>query len=547
MKNLNKFLMYVKNFGLSIAARKTMVYIFHKTHYVNYSQYINLSKKKRKTQENMIFLRKIKFSILVPSFDVSENILKAMFKSVRAQTYKDWEICHGKNLKEALNKAKGDFFVLLEPHDLLHPSALFYCVQAIDKGADLIYSDELVFLKKIRKVISTRFKPDFSPDTLRSYNYIGHLVAFSKTLATNMSGSNDYDIILRLTENAEKIVHIPKALYFWRKRPELVCPDAAKRAINSHLERIGLHGTVEDTDVLSVYKICYQIKNNPLISIIIPNYNHRDILEKCIDSIFRKTTYTNFEIIIVENNSTEKDIFIYYEYLKNKYHNICILCYDGEFNFSAINNFAFSYTKGEYILLLNNDTEVITSAWLEEMLMFVQREDVGGVGAKLYFPDWTIQHAGVLIGIGGLAGHAHHYFPKNSEGYNHRLVTVQNVSAVSGACLMTKRSIWQEMNGFDERYRVDFNDVDFCLRAGERGYNIIWTPFAELFHAESKTRGDKNTPEKKEQFRTEALLFQKRWAKFLTHGDPYYNVNLTLEWEDFSVKFFMESDMLPKR
>ncbi|MCM1237678.1 MAG: glycosyltransferase family 2 protein, partial [Ruminococcus flavefaciens] len=311
---------------------------------------------------------------------------------------------------------------------------------------------------------------------------------------------------------------------------------AAKKALKEHLHRIGLEGDVVDAPIPSVYKIQYQIVGKPLISILIPNKDHIDDLSKCINSIFEKSTYNNFEIIVIENNSEAAQTFEYYSELE-KNDKIRIVKWEGEFNYSAINNFGFSFAKGEYILFLNNDMEVITPDWLQEMLMFAQRKDVGAVGAKLYYPDDTVQHAGVIIGIGGVAGHSHKYFKRSDCGYSSRLPLAQNLSAVTAACMMTRKDVFENVGGLDEDFKIAFNDVDLCMRIRKAGYLIVFTPFAELYHYESKSRGLEDTPEKQVRFNGEIQRFKIKWSTELNKGDPYYNSNLTLDTEDFAVKY----------
>jgi GT2 family glycosyltransferase len=315
---------------------------------------------------------------------------------------------------------------------------------------------------------------------------------------------------------------------------KLYAYDAAKKALKDHLDRIGLKGKLNDGSFLGSYKIEYDIAGSYKVSIIIPNKDHKEDLERCINSILTKSKYKNYEIIIVENHSKEEETFEYYNYIKNRYENIILLEWKDEFNYSAVNNFAAKYAKGDILLFLNNDTEVINENWLEEMIQYAQREDVGVVGAKLYYPDDTIQHAGVILGIGGIAEHSHRYFSKNSFGYFGRLGIVQNLSAVTGACLMMRKDVFKEVEGFDERYPLAFGDVDICLKAREKGYLVVFTPFAELYHYKSKTRGYEDTPEKQERFNKEIELFRKKWGYILESGDPYYNPNLNLDREDFS-------------
>lgn len=540
-------------------------------------------------QRRVKFEMDIRFSILVPLYNTPEKFLREMIQSVLDQTYGGWELCladgsdeehtdvgricreYAKkdsrilykklennmgisgNTNACIDMATGDYLALLDHDDLLHPAALFEMMKAIcEENADFIYTDENTFRNAPKDAYCPHFKPDFAPDTLRSYNYICHFTAFDRKLLdragggfrTEFDGSQDYDLILRLTEQAEEIVHIPKILYYWRSHANSVASvvsakpyalNAAKKALTQHLERTGLKGTVFDAEIPSTYRIAYQIQGKPLISILIPNKDHVQDLKECLDSVIEKSTYRNWEIIIIENNSTEKETFAYYQEIQ-KDSRFRVVTWSGEFNFSAINNFGAQCAHGEYILLLNNDVEVITPDWLEQMLMFAQRKDTGAVGAMLYYPDDTVQHAGVVLGIGGVAGHPHKHFPRDHNGYLFRLKIAQNYSCVTAACLLTRREVWDEVNGLDEVFKVAFNDVDMCMRIRKAGYLIVWTPFAELYHHESKSRGLEDTPEKRKRFAGEVCLFQTRWAKELAAGDPYYNPNLTLDREDFSLK-----------
>lgn len=535
------------------------------------------------------FPRKVKFSILVPLYNTPEIFLREMIQSVLDQTYANWELCladgsdeeHsfvGEICKELATKdpricyqkleknlgisgntnacidmATGDYIALFDHDDLLHPAALYEMMKAIcEQNADMIYTDENTFRITPKDAFYPYFKPDYAPDTLRSYNYICHFTAFSRELLekagggfrSQFDGSQDYDMMLRLTEQAEKIVHIPIILYYWRSHANSVASDisaksyaldAAKGALQAHLDRVGLKGKVLDSKIPSTYRIQYEIEGNPLVSILIPNKDHIDDLKKCLDSVKEKSTYTNWEIIVIENNSTEARTFDYYQQIQED-PRIQVVTWNSEFNFSAINNYGAQYTKGDYILLLNNDIEVITPDWMEQMLMFAQRRDVGAVGAMLYYPDNTIQHAGVILGIGGVAGHSHKYAHKGDDGYMSRLTIAQNYSCVTAACLLMPRKVWDEIDGLDEFLKVAFNDVDLCMRIRKAGYLVVWTPYAEMYHHESKSRGSEDTPEKQRRFEGEVRYFENRWDKELEAGDPNYNPNLTLEREDFSLK-----------
>lgn len=540
-------------------------------------------------QKKTKFSKNVKFSILVPLYNTPEKFLREMIDSVKNQTYSNWELCladgsdkkHEKiekicteyakkdgrikykkleknlgisgNTNACIDMATGDYIALFDHDDLLHPAALYEVMGAIcDKNADFIYTDENTFHDTPKDAFCPHFKPDFSPDTLRSYNYICHFTVFKASLLektgvfrSEFDGSQDYDIVLRLTEQAENIVHIPIILYYWRAHKNSVASDisakpytivAAKKALTEHLNRISVPGVVEDSRIPSTYRIKYEIQGEPLISIIIPNKDHASDLDLCLKAINERSTYKNFEIIIVENNSTEKETFEYYDAITEKYSNVKVVKWDYEFNYSKINNFGFKYASGDYIVLLNNDVEILTPEWLEEMLMFVQRKDVGAAGMMLYYSDDTIQHAGVIIGIGGVAGHSHKYFKRGDYGYSSRLTIAQNLSAVTAAAVMIRKDVFEEVSGLDETFAVAFNDVDLCLRIREAGYLIVWTPYAEAYHYESKSRGLEDTPEKQERFKRECDKFFAKWDDFLKKGDPYYNPNLTLEREDFSTR-----------
>lgn len=548
-----------------------------------------ISAQRREQEENAQFPKDIKFSVLVPLYNTPESFLKAMIESVQAQTYKNWELCladgsdseHSfvgeickkyadgdrrikyeklernlgisENTNACIRMATGEYIALFDHDDLLHPSALYEVMRAIcEHGADFIYTDENTFSEEPRDAYNPHFKPDFSPDTLRSYNYICHLSVFSRELLDSVGyfrseydGSQDYDLILRLTEKAKKVFHIRKILYYWRAHKNSVAQDvgakpytvtAAKKALAAHLERCGLKGEVLDSSVPTTYHIKYEIDGNPLVSVIIPNKDHTDDLDICLKSLYEKSSYKNFEVIIVENNSTEKETFEYYEAIAQKHGNVKIVKWEGNFNYSAINNFGVNYAKGEFILLLNNDVEIINGSCLEEMLMFAQRKDVGAVGAKLYYSDDTVQHAGVILGLGGTAGHAHKHFGRSHPGYMARASIAQNLSACTAACLMMRRDVFDEVGGLDENFEVAFNDVDLCMKIRKKGYLVVFTPYAELYHYESKSRGNDSTPEKLERFRGEIDRFKEKWQKQLDDGDPYYNPNLTLTRDDFSLK-----------
>ena len=451
---------------------------------------------------------------------------------------------------------KGDYVALLDHDDILHPCALWYVAQAIaEQGADFVYTDEVTFEGDIDHLTVYHFKPDYMLDNLRSNNYICHLSVFSAALLAKVggderaefNGSQDYDLYLRLTERAKKVVHIPHLLYYWRSSPtsvasnisaKMYCLEAAMKALRAHYKRVGV--PVDDVTMIpntpGFYKTDYAITKPGKVSILIPSCDHGADLRTCVDSIYRKTTYADFEILIIENNSKEDGTFRLYEQLQKEHpDNLRVLYWKGTgFNYSALNNFGAKEATGEYLLLLNNDTEVITPRWIEEMVMYAQQERVGCVGVKLLYPDNTIQHAGIGFGYLTLAAHMHKNFPVGHPGYMGRLVYAQDVYAVTAACLMVRKSVYDEVNGLDESFAVAFNDVDFCVRVREAGYTNVFTPFAQLYHYESKSRGLDESPAKRKRFESEVKRFQQRWAKQLAAGDPCLNPNFDLMKEDFT-------------
>lgn len=549
-----------------------------------------------KKQRETVFPKKIKFSILVPLYNTPEEFLIQAIESVLAQTYENWELCladgsdseHGYvesvckeymekdsskrrilyerleknegisgNTNRALAMAGGDYIGLFDHDDILHPSVLFEYMKAIcEQGADYIYCDETTFHgESIDNMITLHFKPDFAIDNLRANNYICHFSVFDRKLLegaelfrSRFDGSQDHDMILRLTDKAQKVVHIPKLLYYWRSHKGSVASDinaksyaidAAKGAVADHLRNKGFENfEITSTKAFeTIFRIRYELKDNSKITIVIPNKDHLGDLKRCITSILEMSSYDNYEIIVVENNSSTEEIFEYYEEL-SKNPRISVITYEGEFNYSRINNLGVSKAGGEYIILLNNDTQVITLNWMEELLMYAQREDVGAVGCKLYYEDKTIQHAGVVIGLGAhrTAGHTHYRVSSNNLGYMGRLCYAQNVSAVTGACLMVKKDLYEKLGGLDENFKVSLNDVDFCLRLREKGYLNVFTPFAQLYHYESISRGSDGEGENAARYNEESERFRKKWRKVLENGDPYYNINFSLDRSDFALK-----------
>lgn len=544
----------------------------------------------KELQRNTKFSRQVKFSIIVPLYNTPLNFLEEMVDSVIAQTYSNWELCladssdkeHSEvgaaverlckkdsrikykklegnrgiseNSNEGIKMASGNYLALLDHDDILNESALFEIMKAIcEHEADFIYTDEMVFKSpKINNVKALHLKPDYAVDTLRAVNYICHFTAFSRELIEKVGGfraefdgSQDHDLFLRLTAAAENIVHVPKIMYYWRSHPLSVAShitsksyaiENGKKAVKQSIEAAGFKAEVLSSRANpTMYRIKYELKSTPLVSIIIPNKNHYADLKKCIDSIFNLTAYNNYEIVIVDNGSNEKELFNYYDKLK-KYKNIKICSFDIEFNYSKLNNYAADKADGDYYIFLNNDVEIITPEWIEEMLMYVQREDVGAAGAMLYYPNDTIQHAGVIIGLGGIAGHCYVNHPKSRIGYLGRLCYAQDISAVTAACMMVKASVFSEVGGLDEEFVVAYNDIDLCMKIRRADYLIVWTPYAEAYHYESKTRGYETTPEKLERFNNEKRKFQNKWKVELEKGDPYYNPNLATDSGDFKLK-----------
>ena len=497
--------------------------------------------------------------------DASDAAHGDVAQTVRAYQARDARIVYTKvenkgisaNTNAAAALAAGEYLALADHDDVLAPHAVYEMMKAAhETGAAFLYSDEALFTSDVRRPTAGHFKPDFAPDYLNCCNYICHFSVFQKALFDAVGGldpacdgSQDHDIVLRLTERARCIVHIPKVLYYWRvhegstsggtgAKPYVAA--AAKRAVAGHLARTGAKGAVADGLFPSTYKVEYAVEGNPLVSILIPNKDHADDLRKALTSIFTKTAYPNYEVLVVENNSVEPATFDYYRELQKQHPNCRVVTYEGGFNFSAINNFGRKAARGEYLLLLNNDVEVINGTWLGEMLALCAQPGVGIVGAKLYYPDDTIQHAGVIVGLGGYAGHSHKYAKRGGSGYMFRAATVQDLSAVTAACLLVKAAGYDEAGGLDEGFAVAFNDVDFCLRVRALGYRVLFTPYAELYHYESKSRGLDTKGPARERFEGERRRMKQRYGERLLR-DPFYNPNLTLDREDFS-----ESDALPK-
>lgn len=465
------------------------------------------------------------------------------------------------NTNAAMEMAQGDFIVLADHDDTLTPDALYWCVKAMNEDPlyDVIYSDEDKLDMDGKALFDPHFKPDFNPDLLTSVNYICHLFVVNRNLAEavggfrqEFDGAQDYDFIFRCTEQARKIYHIPKVLYHWRchmnstaSNPEskMYAFEAGARAIKAHFERVGIAvDSVEKGVDFGIYHTRFHLKEEPLVSVIIPNKDHKADLDLCLTSLLDKGSYKNLEVIVVENNSTEEETFRYYEELQKARPNVQVVTWEKGFNFSAINNFGVTFAKGEYLLFLNNDTEVIEPEVIRELLGYGMRKDVGVVGARLLYQDDTIQHAGVVIGFGGIAGHTFIGLHQAENSYFHRAMCAQDYSAVTAACMLSKKSLFQQVGGFREELAVAFNDIDYCLKIRALGKKVVYNPYALLYHYESKSRGLEDTPEKVERFNREVARFIGYWPEIVIGGDPYYNPNLTLRKSNFALR-----DLLKER
>ncbi len=559
----------------------------------DYPEWYSLTKtseEELEAQKKTIFDYNPKMSVVIPAYKTPERYLAAMLDSLLAQTYTRWEVCVADgspkgesvervlkryalkderiryvilgenkgisgNTNAAIEMASGDFVVLADHDDTLAPDALFECVKVInsDPEIDVVYTDEDKLDMDGGELFEPHFKPDFNPDLLTSVNYICHLFVVNHDLLMEVGGfreefdgAQDYDFIFRCTEKARKIYHVPKALYHWRchqnstaSNPEskLYAFEAGARAIESHYERMGIGvKSVEKGVDYGIYHSTFEIVGEPLISVIIPNKDHSADLDLCMRTLIEKSTYKNIEFIVVENNSTAPETFAYYDKIQQEFDFVRVVKWEREFNYSAINNFGVSFAKGEYLLFLNNDTEIINPESLHELLGFCQREDVGIVGARLLYSDDTIQHAGVVVGFGGIAGHTFIGLHKAESSYFNQAMCARNYSAVTAACMMSKRSLFDQAGGFTEELAVAFNDIDYCMKIRALNKLVVYAPYALFYHYESKSRGLEDTPEKVERFNREIKKFSERWPDILKAGDPYYNPNLTLRKSNFALR-----------
>ena len=610
--NFKKTKYYLKRYGILNTIKKMLKRILRirenkKSNKEQYEIWRNKNKYDLEKQKNTEFSYSPKISIVVPMYKTNMKFFEELINSLKNQTYSKWELCLAdgspeknkefekiiennnkikykflgkndgisENTNEAIKMATGDYIGFLDHDDTLSENALYEIVNCLnkDKSVDFIYTDEDK-LDQNYMYFDPYFKPDFSPETLECNNYITHFVVVKKDLIDKIgmldskyNGAQDFDFVLRATEKSKKIVHIPKVLYHWRVHRESTAflPDtkpyafeAGKRAVEAHLNRIGKKANVEESqDVPGAYKINYEIVGNPNVTIIIPNKDNIKLLKRCINSILKLTTYKNYEIFIIENNSIKNTTFKYYKKIakNNKikilnYNKNTIMDLNGErkleldnnenskleFNYSSLINFGVKNSKSDFILQLNNDTLLLTPNWLEIFIGYAQNKEIGAVGARLYYPDKTIQHAGIILGINGIAGNALVNLPYGKHAYFGIEAITRNVSAVTGACLFCRRNLYEEVGFMDnKKFKVAFNDVDFCLKLLERGYRNIYNPYIELIHYESKTRGYEDSPEKIKRFEKETENFRKRWSKLL-QNDPYYNPNLSRKTVNYDIK-----------
>ena len=530
-------------------------------------------------------------SIVVPLYNTPARYFKQMTGSVRKQTYTNWQLvmmdasdaAHAEvsakaaalaqkdarfvyrkienvgiaaNTTQGFAAATGEYLTLLDHDDVIYPNALYDVVRSIQStGADFVYSDEIVLSDDFKQLGGYHFKPDFAPDYLRGVNYITHLAVFSRKLLNaagayedpNFDGAQDHDLILRLTEKATKIYHIKKCLYVWRAaagstaqtmdaKPYAVA--AGERAINAHLQRVGLQGEARAIPgAPGAFQLHYELTGHPRITVMIPNKDHTDDLDRCLTSLYKNAGYDNFEVLVIENNSTDPETERYYAQIPQKFADCRVVRYQGGFNFSAINNFGAQFANGEHLLLLNNDIEITSKDFLRELLSYSQRPDVGAVGAKLIYPDNEIQHAGVIMGINGSAGHSHKGHPADAVGDMYRLVTMQDFMAVTGACLMTKTALYREMGGLDEeKFAVAYNDVDYCLKLWKKGLLNVYTPLAQAIHYESRSRGLDTLSENAKRYEREKANFYEKYQPYIDNYDPYYNPHFTNKVENFGLR-----------
>ena len=569
-----------------VNTKKSLVWLKKKltrNEYADYDTWLRIMRVSRQElfeQRKTKFSYAPKFSVVVPLYHTPAKFLKDLVRSMMYQSYANWELClvnaspedvHltsllenwamrdkrirvirlEKNLGIAQNTnagiaaSTGEFIAFLDHDDFLEPDALFCYADALnkDKTIDVFYSDEDKTDEYAAHYFYPHFKSDFNIDLLHANNYMCHFLAVRKSLVDTVGGLNekfdgaqDYDFVLRLTENTKKIYHCPRILYHWRcsnqstaanQGNKMYAIHAGKAALNAHYKRIGWNARAQEGAVDGWYQTKFTLKEEPLVSILIPNKDHTDDLDVCLNSFFERADYQNYEFIIIENNSVLPETFAYYEKIEKEHDNVKVVYWEAGFNYSAINNFGFKFAKGDYIMLLNNDVELITPDIFQSMLGFCMRPEVGIVGAKLLYNDHTVQHAGVLVGAGGLADHVFKGIHEDDPGYMGRAISSQDVSAVTAACLLVKRSVYEEVGGLEDEFQVAFNDVDFCLKVRKAGYLIVYDADVKLFHYESKSRGMEDTTERFIRFGNEMMLLNSKWDILSTFVDPYYNPNFS--------------------
>lgn len=569
-----------------VSTKKSLIWLKKKltgNEYADYDTWLRIMRVSRQElfeQRKTKFSYAPKFSVVVPLYHTPAKFLKDLVRSMMYQSYANWELClvnaspedrHltsllenwamrdkrirvirlEKNLGIAQNTnagiaaSTGEFIAFLDHDDFLEPDALFCYVDALnkDKTIDVFYSDEDKTDEYAAHYFYPHFKSDFNIDLLHANNYMCHFLAVRKSIVDAVGGLNekfdgaqDYDFVLRLTENTKKIYHCPRILYHWRcsnqstaanQGNKMYAIHAGKAALNAHYKRIGWNARAQEGAVDGWYQTKFALKEEPLVSILIPNKDHTDDLDVCLNSFFERADYQNYEFIIIENNSVLPETFAYYEKIEKEHDNVKVVYWEAGFNYSAINNFGFKFAKGDYIMLLNNDVELITPDIFQSMLGFCMRPEVGIVGAKLLYNDHTVQHAGVLVGAGGLADHVFKGIHEDDPGYMGRAISSQDVSAVTAACLLVKRSVYEEVGGLEDEFQVAFNDVDFCLKVRKAGYLIVYDADVKLFHYESKSRGMEDTTERFIRFGNEMMLLNSKWDILSTFVDPYYNPNLS--------------------
>lgn len=569
-----------------VSTKKSLIWLKKKltgNEYADYDTWLRIMRVSRQElfeQRKTKFSYAPKFSVVVPLYHTPAKFLKDLVRSMMYQSYANWELCLvnaspedvqltsllenwamrdkrirvirlEKNLGIAQNTnagiaaSTGEFIAFLDHDDFLEPDALFCYADALnkDKTIDVFYSDEDKTDEYAAHYFYPHFKSDFNIDLLHANNYMCHFLAVRKSLVDTVGGLNekfdgaqDYDFVLRLTENTKKIYHCPRILYHWRcsnqstaanQGNKMYAIHAGKAALNAHYKRIGWNARAQEGAVDGWYQTKFTLKEEPLVSILIPNKDHTDDLDVCLNSFFERADYQNYEFIIIENNSVLPETFAYYEKIEKEHDNVKVVYWEAGFNYSAINNFGFKFAKGDYIMLLNNDVELITPDIFQSMLGFCMRPEVGIVGAKLLYNDHTVQHAGVLVGAGGLADHVFKGIHEDDPGYMGRAISSQDVSAVTAACLLVKRSVYEEVGGLEDEFQVAFNDVDFCLKVRKAGYLIVYDADVKLFHYESKSRGMEDTTERFIRFGNEMMLLNSKWDILSTFVDPYYNPNFS--------------------